>query len=162
MQIYTSTLVGPLEVLEPIDPDDSTPIEVFWGAPVFVPGEIYLRDSIMRPLVPNGYYYKCTISGITGAIEPSASDIKTFISGYAKFKALSYDLFLSWEDEILSSSWEVTDGVTLTAQAHDTVRTGVVISSIPTGVTSFTLTNQVFKTGSIPLSRSLLITVHEQ
>jgi len=161
MQTYSATLKGPLVTVGYIDPQDTTPIEVFWGAPVFVPNSIYLKDSIMRPAVANGYYYKCVTTGLAGEA-PSIWDIKRVTSGQAVFKAISYDLFISYDEIILSSAWEATQGVTLVSEAFDTERTGVVVAAIPNGVTSFQLTNQVVKTGNMPLSRTFVYTINQQ
>jgi hypothetical protein len=153
MIIYSALTQGPLPVPGYIDPDDKFPVEIFWGAPTFIPGNIYLIDSIVKPTVDDGYYYKCTKTGRTDATEPVWST--STITGNARFTAISYDLFVLSDETITSSVWAVSDGVTISSPSADDNRTGVMISLIPDNLVHFDLTNQVTKTGGKQLSKTL-------
>jgi len=163
MQEYLATTKGPLVTVGYIDKDDVTPINVYWGAPTYTPSIIYKVGDIVKPAVASGYYHKCVKTGLAGA-EPVWTSKKT-ISGEATFKAISYDLFINYDEVIASSSWNVTQGVTIINEAKEDERTSVVISAIPNGVTSFELTNQIVKgsgTTESKLSRTFKFTVNEQ
>ena len=160
MQEYLATTKGPLITVGYIDKDDTTPINVYWGAPTYVADVIYKVGDIVKPTVASGYYHKCVKTGLAST-EPVWTNKKT-TSGEAVFKAISYDLFVNYDEILSDSTWSVTQGVTTVNPAMEDERTSVTISAIPGGVTSFELTNQVTKSTGTILSRSFKFTVNEQ
>ena len=161
MNIFPATEKGPLQLPGYLDPDDVTVIEVFWGASVFEPEKIYSLGELVKPSVETGYYYTCTRAGKSDITEPVWTQKKT-ISGEVSFKASPYDLFIGFSEEIATSSWTVTDGVTITSPQFTDEKTSIVVNAIPNGVVKFTLTNQVSKLTGEKLTRSFLINVNQQ
>lgn len=168
MNIFESTDKGPKKLLNYIDPDDATLVKIFWGAPIFSVNQVYRAGDVCRPLVDNGYYYTCTKNGVSGSTEPAAWSQTAQTSGTAVFTAVPYDLWLLPEEYlqadglVAASTWEVSDGVTITNPASNSYSTSVKVTAVPTGITSFTLTNQVRKSNGELLSRSFKYKVNEQ
>lgn len=168
MQTFAATQKGPLKIPGYIDPDDTTLITVFWGAPVFQASTVYRLGDICRPTVDNGYYYECTTPGKTAATEPTTWGQTTQTSGTAVFTAVNYDLWvlpteqLQAEGLVPASEWTVTNGITLSDEANDILTTSVKVSAVPADVTEFELTNQVRKSNGEILSRTFKYKVREQ
>lgn len=162
MQIYSPTLKGPLKVSGFIDPDDVTDIHVFWNARVFSPLTVYRFGDITRPSEDNGYYYQCTINGVTGASEPDWGQEET-VSGTVTFVAIPWNLWLLPDDEITSATWVASNNaITLSNQIDETYESKIQVSTVPKGLSEFTLTVQVEKTNGESLSRSFVYKVNEQ
>ena len=161
MQLYPAIAKGPVVIPGYIDPDDPTIIEVFWGAPSFVPGTLYRLGTIVKPTVENGYYYKCIVTGLSGSTEPTWLG-KKVLSGTVMFKAIPYDLFIKPSESITASTWTVTGLVTIDTFAYDTMRTSCIIQVIPGGLLYFDLTNQVSKANGEKLSRTFRYNVNQQ
>lgn len=161
MNIYPATQKGPLKIPGFIDPDDVTNVQVYWGAPIFATNTVYRVDDIVRPTTENGYYYKCTTSGIAGGSEPTWTQT-TVTSGTAVFTAVSYDLYVLPSQTIATSTWTASNSVTIAGSTNTAVITSTTITVIPDGVTEFTLTNQVVKSNGESLSRTFKYKVREQ
>ena len=138
MQIYKASQKGALPAPSAIDPNDATPIKVFWGAPTFTASQVYRDGDIVRPAVDNGYYFECIINGISGDAEPiwvlpettttttthcccnddTQEPLLKTTSGTAIFKAIPYDLWLLPTETITSSAWFISNvepvGATIT------------------------------------------------
>ena len=168
MQVYASTQRGPLRTSGYIDPDDTTLITVFWGAPLFAVDTVYREGDICRPSTDNGYYYLCTTNGKSGSTEPATWAQTTQTSGTAEFEAVPFDLWVLPDEQlqtdgiIPASSWSVTDSVTLSGEDNNTVITSVLVSAVPSTVSDFELTNQVRKSNGEILSRTFRFKVNEQ
>jgi hypothetical protein len=167
MNIFQATQKGPLKVPGYIDPNDVTTVTVYWGAPIFAAATVYREGDICRPTTDNGYYYQCTVNGVSGT-EPATWSQTKQVSGTAAFVAVPYDLWvlpgetLVGVDLILASTWTATNSVVLSSSAYNSVSTSVVIQPLPVGVTEFELTNQVRKSNGERLSRTFKYKVNEQ
>lgn len=111
METYAATQKGPAKFQGYIDPDDVTVVKVFWGAPTFATTAVYREGDICRPTTDNGYYYSCTVNGLSGATEPTTWGQTTQLSGTAKFAAVPYDLFVLPDETLSTSTWTVVTGV---------------------------------------------------
>ena len=161
MQIYSPTLKGPLKVSGFIDPDDTTTINVWWNAPVFSPLTVYRLGDITRPMDDNGYYYQCTINGVSGSQEPAWNQEET-ISGTVTYAAVPWNLWILPEEIITNSSWSCSNNAITLVDDFDDEKSSVTISDIPNTLTEFTLTNQVTKANNESLSRSFTYKVNQQ
>lgn len=167
MNVFQAAQKGPLKIPGYIDPDDTTNIRVYWGAPVFSADTVYRLGDICRPTTDNGYYYECTTAG-KSTTEPVSWSQSKQTCGTAVFTAVPYDLWLlpgetlQGQDLVLASTWTATDSVVLSGSAYDTSSTSVVIQPLPVGVTEFELTNQVRKSNGEVLSRTFKYRVNEQ
>jgi hypothetical protein len=151
------------------DPQDEKYYTFVWKVPVWSPSQEYSLDTIIRPAVPNGFYYICTNPGISGASPPDFPSIigKTVaeIPGLLTWEAVAYNINLTPADtvtvsdfhslapEVIISDESETDGIT-------SCKVGIV------GVIeNFVLTNRVTITrqnGNIEtLERSILVSVSE-
>ena len=169
MEIFQATQKGPLVIPGYIDPDDVTTVKVYWGAPTFEANTVYRLGDICRPTVDNGYYYECTVNGKSAATEPATWGQTTQISGTAKFIAIPFDLFVLPDEQLTSldvdrpaSAWTASDSVIIANATNDFVSTTVDITSIPDGVTSFTLTNHVVKGNGEERDKTFKYKVREQ
>lgn len=169
MQTYAATAKGPLKMPGYIDPDDTTIITIFWGAPAYDNDTVYRIGDIVRPPTDNGYYYECTTPGLTThSSENHTWPVDEHQCGDAIFAAKPYDLWvlpsetLQADGLIPASEWTATNGVTLSDSLNDTMVTSVVIQPLPVDVLEFELTNQVRKSNGERLSRTLRFKVHEQ
>jgi hypothetical protein len=167
MNVYQATQKGPLKIPGYIDPDDTTIVRVYWGAPTFAANTVYRLGDICKPTTDNGYYYECTVPG-KSATEPATWNQTKQVCGTAMFDAVPYDLWvkpgeqLSGADLIQASTWTATNSVTLSDEAYDSVSTSVVIQPLPADVVEFELTNQVRKSNGETLSRTFKYKVNEQ
>lgn len=160
MNKYGNDTQGPLAIPGYIDPDDVTIVQVIWGAPVWEASTIYDAGDVVRPTVANGYYYECQLTGMSGATEPVWA--KKVTDNLTKFNAVAYNLFIRPGQSITASTWSATDSVTLASGAFTAETSTIMITVVPDGLTSFTLTNQVTANTGEKLSRSFLYTVNEQ
>lgn len=169
MQVYAATAKGPLKIPGYIDPNDTTTVTVFWGAPAYTTDTVYRLGDIVRPATDNGYYYECTTAGVTThAAESHPWPTDEHQCGTAVFTAIPYDLWvlpsesLQADGLVPASAWTATNGVTLADDANNASSTSVTIQPLPVGVTEFELTNQVRKSTGETLSRTFKYKVHEQ
>jgi hypothetical protein len=162
MQIYSTNLKGPLKVSGYIDPDDTTEIRVFWNAPVFTTQTVYRAGDITRPSIDNGYYYQCSINGVSGINEPTWTQEET-ISGTVTFMAVPWNLWLMPRANISSSLWSSSNtDITLSSEFYNHYYTSVLVSNVPNTLMDFTLTNQISNENSEFLSRSFTYKINQQ
>lgn len=160
MITYAATDKGPLKVQGYVDPSDVTIVLVHYAPPDFAIDTVYHEGDIVKPSVDTGYYYVCTTSGKSAGVEPTWASSVT--SGTAVFAARSWDLYLSYAETLISSSWAADNGVTLISSSFSDSSTNIKISAIPALVTSFTITNHVTKSNGEALNRSFKFKVNEQ
>lgn len=160
MQIYQATQKGPLKIAGFIDPDDVTKINLFWGAPDFIPNVAYLLGDICKPSVDNGYYYQCTTPGRTSTEPTWGND--TTISGTAEFTAIPWDLWLLPYESITNSTWTVSENISLTTPINTDTSTSILINSFSNTISEFDVTNQVTKDNGEKLSRTLKYKTNQQ
>jgi hypothetical protein len=162
MQIYSSTLKGPLKINGFIDPDDTTIILTFWGCPTWNPNSVYRLGDIVRPSIDNGYYYQCSTNGRTDETEPSWNQDDT-TSGTAIFTAIPWDLFVLPDQSILDSVWSTSNNEIITSnEDYSNIYTSITIESIPSSLAEFDLTNQVTKDTGEQLSRTFKYKLNQQ
>lgn len=162
MQIYSSIQKGPLKSKGFIDPNDSTIIQFFYGSPVWSANTVYLNDQVVRATNDTGYYYMCTTNGKTGSVEPAWTQDET-ISGTALFKAIEYNLWVIPTEYISNSVWTASNSsIVLTQPLNTTLSTSVMVSSVPSTLIDFELTNQVTKSTGEVLSRTVKYLVNQQ
>lgn len=161
MQIYSSTLKGPLKVPGYIDPEDVTSVSIFWGCETFQTNKVYRIGDVMRPTTDNGYYYQCNTNGTSGLTNPTwAQDEIT--TGDAIFTAVPWDLWLMPDQIITNSEWSSTANVTLSTDTYTNYSTSIIIESFDDTVTEFDITNQVTKSTGEKLSRTLKYKTNQQ
>lgn len=162
MQIYSPTLKGPLKTSGYIDPDDTTKISVYWGAPLFSPDTVYRQGDVTRPTIDNGYYYQCTTNGVSDTNEPTWNQEET-TSGSVIFTAIPWNLWLLSDETITDSTWAVNNSdIDISVTNFTDYKATVFVSNVPNTITDFTLTNQVYKNNGESISRSFLYKVNQQ
>jgi hypothetical protein len=148
--IYSATAKGPYKVAGYHDPDSKKVIGIVYKPSTWAANTVYYARNaddydIVIPTVFAGMYYKVTNPGKTGATEPvwPTTVGEAVVSG-PTFEAVAYNLMLPTES-IVTSTFVATDGVTLTIPTFTAGTTQVMISAVPTGVNSFTITNHTVK-----------------
>lgn len=163
MQIYSPTSKGPMKTSGFFDPDDKTKITVFWGAPTFSELTVYRMGDIVRPTIDNGYYYQCSVNGVTAATEPTAWGQEEITTGTATFIAVPWNLWILPGETITDSTWVANDlSITLSDQFFNEYKTMIFVSDVSPTLTEFELTNQVTKADGEMLSRSFVYKVNQQ
>ena len=164
MQLYSSTLKGPLKVVGYVDPDDAEIIQIFWGAPVLVANTVYRKGNIIRPATDNGFYYECTLNGVSNASTPTWQSEDDTTVGTAIFKPIPYDLWVLPDQSLIASTWEVAQvnindswqesngHVTITGNDFGVVSSYVYVTATSAAIKEFDLTNQVTKNNNEKLS----------
>lgn len=102
-------------------------------------------DTIF-PEVPNGCMYECVSGGISGSITPiwGTEENKITEDGGVKWKCLPISSRLNPGDSITTSTWTGDTGVTQDTPAIlSGVATVTRVTTVPTGVTKFTITNHI-------------------
>jgi len=104
----------------------------------------YLLDDVVRPASANGYYYICINAGISGASEPTwvTKENGKVIDGPIIWQAKAYNMMLNTGDNITSSSFSATSGVTLSDPSESNGLASVKVTDVGS-LTSFILTNTV-------------------
>ncbi len=162
MHSYSPTLKGPLKIPGYIDPDDITNITVFYGANIWSPNTVYRAGDICAPTVDNGYYYQCSINGVSGSTEPNWDQQET-TSGTAAFNALPWDLYLLPDQYLTDSVWSSNNpDITLSDPGKSGMSTTVTVSTVPASLVEFEITNHVTKSTGESLSRSFLYKINQQ
>lgn len=161
MQIYQATQKGPLKISGFVDPDDTTNITVFWGAPAFLANTVYRAGDVVSPSVDNGYYYQCTVNGKSHSAEPTWTQEET-VSGSVTFLAVPWDLWLLPNEYITNSTWSSTNLVPMAGTNFANTFSNVIINPFSNTVSQFELTNQITKSSGETLSRSFLYKSNQQ
>lgn len=162
MQIYSSTLKGPLKINGFIDPDDITIIQTFWGAPSWNANTVYRQGDVVRPTQDNGYYYQCSTNGRSDDTEPSWNQDDTS-SGTAVLSAVPWDLYLLPEETIIDSIWNTSNNqITTSNEDYSNNYSTITIEFVPSSLTEFDLTNQITKDNGEKLSRTFKYKTNQQ
>lgn len=114
-----------------------------WTADVEV-----LLDTMVAPLIPNGFAYVCVDPGRSGAVEPtwSSVDLEITTDNTVGWQAIPYNLLLR-PGEIFTSTWVVDNvGVTLDNQGSSNTQAWVRVASVAADVAEFKLTNHIIVT----------------
>jgi hypothetical protein len=145
--LYSALAKGPYKVAGYIDPNDIRIVGIIYRPNVWQASTVYyLRGSddydIVMPTTANGYYYQVINPGKSGTVEPTWPTTVglTVKDGGIVWQAVAYNL-MPPSESISSSVFTASDGVTLTSSSMTSNTTQTTIATIPSTVTSFTITN---------------------
>ena len=131
------------------DPESKKYYEITYRPPVRQNNIAYIKGvSVVIPFTSNGCMYECTSGGISGSVEPDWGTLEngTTEDGDVKWKCKPYNAKLEAGDTIPTSTWTADSWVTLdnpvTFDGNATA-TRVSAMTVPTGTTTFTLTNHI-------------------
>jgi len=151
LQIYLDSLRPP-RVIDNLDPDDVTILQIRWGIKAFEANAVVYQDEVVRPSINNGRMYLCVLPGITGATEPTWGT--TTVSGTAKFKEMPYKGFVLPDETISNSMWQCTAGATISNSSIDGCYTGITIDPVTTNLKLLALTNHIVKSTGETMTQS--------
>ena len=156
MQIYPANQKNPLKIVGYVNPNDITQVAAFWGAPKFKTDCVYRKGDVTAPSKDNGYYYSCTVNGISGSTEPKwTEDPSDFqISGGATFQPIPWDLWLIPPEIITSSVWTSTKSVPMSGDEFTDTFSYTSFGPFDTSISEFKLTNKITKSTGETLSRT--------
>ena len=156
MQIYPANQKNPLKVVGYVNPNDITQVAAFCGAPKFKSDCVYRQGDVTSPSKDNGYYYLCTINGISGSVEPKwTEDPSDFqISGGVTFQPIPWDLWLIPPEKITSSVWTSTKNVPVSGGGFTDTFSYTSFGPFDTSISEFKLTNKITKSTGETLSRT--------
>ena len=157
MQRYRIDTNNRLVVPVLMDSSDETIVMAQWGVSAFIPNTIYKEGDLVSPTVDNGHYYGCIVAGKTREAPNWANGIVN--SGTCAFKPVNYSPLVSFLETITASTWVVTNGVKIANQQFDDDNAWVMITEIPSGVKTFTLSNQITKNNGERFSYSFVYTI---
>lgn len=150
--IYSATASGPFKMPGVFDPNAKKSIGLVYRPDSWLASTVYyLRAeddySTVIPTSFAGLYFKVVNPGKSGTVEPTwpAAPGDTVTDGTVVWEAVAYNLMPPTET-IVTSTFTASNSVVLTGSAViDGAKTQTMVSSIPTGVTSFTVTNHIVK-----------------
>ena len=156
MQIYPANQKNPLKVVGYVNPNDITQASAFWGAPTFETDCVYRQGDVTAPTKDNGYYYSCTVNGISDTIEPKwTEDPSDFqISGAVTFQPIPWDLWLIPPEIITASTWTSTKSVPTFGSGFTDTFSYISFGPFDTTISEFKLTNKITKSTGETLSRT--------
>jgi len=151
--IYEATRKKPAKLEIYHDPDS----EIFYGftyRPKPWAQEVeYIQSTaqsalgdLVRPSVPNGFFYGVISGGISDIVEPEwpCKKGETIVDGCVEWMTYTYDLLIRTDAVILSSVWEVSDdNIILLNDVLTDGETAVKVTEVPDTLDAFTLTNRV-------------------
>jgi len=124
-------------------------IGIIYRPDTWLADTVYLSSegsfNVVMPTVFKGFYFKVINPGKSGATEPvwPTKEGDTVEAG-ATFEAVAYNL-LPVDENISTSTFTASNGVTLSGSIHTSGSTFVKIEDVPDGVTNFTVTNYIVK-----------------
>jgi len=131
------------------DPDSKRYYEITYRPPTRQNSIAYTKGvSVVIPTTPNGCMYECISGGISASSEPTWGTVEngTTEDGDVKWRCKTYNSRLESGDTISASTWTADSWVTLdnpVAFDGNATATRVSAMTVPTGTTSFTLTNHI-------------------
>jgi len=164
--LYPSTSKGPFKMNGVYGKDSKRNIGIIYRPDTWQADTVYLSVdgsfNVVMPTVFKGFYFRVINPGKSGATEPvwptQAGDT---VEDGATFEAVAYNL-LPINEDISTSTFTASHGVTLYGAINTAGTTHVMISDIPDGVTSFTVANHIVKSNGEEESVSLLFKVAER
>lgn len=108
--------------------------------------EVIKNAGLVIPTVPNGFYYECSSSGNTDAVEPVfLTTLKSKTpDNTAEWTAKIYDFLLNTGDTITSSTWTGTNGETVDSESIvDGIQTKFRLTSVAADAKTVTLVNHI-------------------
>ena len=128
------------------DPDNESYYYISYKPEVRVDSTAYVKGvDVMIPPTDNGCMYVCISGGTSASTIPNIPTIEggVFYDGDVTWKCKPFTTRLGSADSISSSVWTGDVGVTLTLDAIVGGTTEVKVTAVPSGVTSFTITNEI-------------------
>ena len=147
---YNALVKGPYKVPGFHDPNSKRIMGILFRPRTWTANTVYYVRSdtdydILIPTVFKGLYYKTVNPGKTSAVEPTwPTVVGDQVTDGATFEAVAYNLMVP-EETITASTWTATDAVTLSGAAFDGVSSQVTIQPLPSGLTTFSITNHFTK-----------------
>lgn len=149
--IYSANSVGPFRVPGYFDINATRSFSLVYRPTTWAADTIYYRKSdedydIVIPNTFNGFYYAVRNPGVSGATEPTWGTQEWYTTTEASgltWQAKNYN-FLPPTQTIVASTWTTnTTGVSVDPGTFTSSATSTVISTVPAGTTSFTITNSI-------------------
>lgn len=131
------------------DPDSKKYYEITYRPPTRQNSTTYVKGvSVVIPATPNGCMYECISGGTSGVSIPTWLTLEngTTEDGDVKWKCKPYNAKLETGDTISISTWTVDSWVTTDNPISfdgNATATRVSAMTVPTGSTTFTLTNHI-------------------
>ncbi len=131
------------------DPDSKKYYEITYRPPTRLSSTAYIKKvGIVVPTVPNGCIYECISGGISGSTEPTWGTLEngTTEDGGVKWRCKAGNTKLESGDTISESTWTADSWVTTDNSVifnNNATAVRVASMTVPTGTTTFTLTNHI-------------------
>ena len=166
--IYSASAKGPYKVSGVIDPNSKRIIGIIYRPDVWTANTVYYKRGdddydIVLPTVFKGLYFKANNPGKSTAVEPTWPTTvgATVTEGGIVWEAVAYNLMVPSET-ITVSTFVATDGVTLSNPSFTGGTTQVMISVVPVGVATFSITNHTTRSNSTEEDVTLSFKVAER
>lgn len=166
MNLYKDSCDGPLEISSCQDPDEILDYTFYYAAPDWAASTEYFIGDVVYPTTKSGIYLEVTQPGVSGSTEPTWSTKKSAkaTDNTVIWKTVVDPLALQTGETIVTSVWTITGDVPTANGSVTDYSTRIWVGPVPTGVTSFTLTNTI-ETDSSPVrtfERSIIVSVDEK
>lgn len=129
------------------DPNSKKYYYISYRPPTRVNSTAYIKNTDVVIISPfNGCMYECISGGISAATIPTFETIegKTTIDNDVKWKCKTYIARLQPGDTVTASTWTSDTGVVLDLDIIiDDITTGIRVTSVPTTLKKFTITNHI-------------------
>ena len=145
MILYKDNEEGPLQLESLHDPSEILDYTLYYSAPTRANSTKYLLGEIVYPSTRTGIYLECVQPGISDSSEPTISTVKgTRITDNTVVWKVVHDTFILKEGEVIfSSSWSASESVPVANDSFANGYSTVYAGPVPSGVTSFILTNTI-------------------
>lgn len=125
--------------------------------------------DLVIPTTNTGFYYEATSAGVSAGTEPTwpTVDKGTVDDGTVEWTAHAYDLFMGYEDTFTTSVWAADDtNITIDEDGKLGGEAFARVSTVPSTLTTFTLTNTATITRSDSkvetIDRSMIVKVADK
>ena len=128
------------------DADEENYYNFVWRPRTRENSKEYLLNDVVIPSSANGLYYLCVSPGISGSSEPimgTELDGVTTDGTGLQWLAQAYSFMLNTGDSITNSVWSSDTGVVIVNDDLTTTETWCQVTTVPTDITEFILTNSV-------------------
>ena len=162
--IYLANQKGPYKLGAYHDKDDVTLYGFDLRPSDWTSTTIYnLDQTYVMPTATNGFYYMVISPGISSGTEPTWPTVVdgTVDDGTVEWKAIAFNL-MPISETVTVSTWAASDSVVTSSPTNTAISTQIQVDSVPSAVTSFTLTNHITKSNGEELDRTIKIKVNEQ
>lgn len=149
--IYSATARGPFKIPGYYDKDSIRTFGLIYRPNTWLANTVYYARSsddydIVVPSIFTGLYFKADNPGKSGATEPVwPTTVGTTVTDNGiVWEAVAYNLIPPTES-ITASTWTATDSVTLSGTSFTSNTTQVIVSAVPVGTATFSITNHIVK-----------------